>query len=232
MILCVSPAIGECVHQCGCKAEFIPLGVDMNKFHPVTKEKKKMLRKKYEIPQDKFIILHLGHINYGRNLSVLKSLQRDDNQAIIVSSTSTPEDTPKDITLQKELESEGIVIFDKYIDSIEEVYQLSDCYAFPVTLEQGCIGIPLSVLEAMAMTKPIITTNAGGISEIIINDQTGWIVPMLSPTSIAKKIIYCMENKTKASELGKNARQLVLEKYTNTRMVETLERLYLQCGLE
>lgn len=166
LILCVSPAIGECVHQCGCKAEFIPLGVDMNKFHPVTKEKKKMLRKKYEIPQDKFIILHLGHINYGRNLSVLKSLQRDDNQAIIVSSTSTPEDTPKDITLQKELESEGIVIFDKYIDSIEEVYQLSDCYAFPVTLEQGCIGIPLSVLEAMACNLPVVTTKFGGLSSL------------------------------------------------------------------
>lgn len=163
LILSVSPTISECVHQCGCKAEFIPLGVDMNKFHPINRREKKMLREKYGTPQDKFIILHVGHINYGRNLSVLKSLQRDDKQVIIVSSTSTPEDTPKDITLQKELESEGIVIFDKYIDNIEEIHQLSDCYVFPVTSEGGCIGIPLSVLEAIACNLPVITTKFGGL---------------------------------------------------------------------
>jgi glycosyltransferase involved in cell wall biosynthesis len=166
LILAPSNKICDYVSGLGCKARFIPLGVDTQKFVPVTEQRKGELRKKYGIPPDKFIILHIGHINYGRNLRALKSLQGDENRIIIVSSTSTPEDTPKDVTLQKELESEEIIIFDKYIDSIEEVYQLSDCYAFPVTLEQGCISIPLSVLEAMACNLPVITTKFGGLSKL------------------------------------------------------------------
>jgi len=88
-------------------------------------------------------------------------LQRNNNQVIIVSSTSTPEDCPKDVVLQKELEMKGIIVMDRYIKKIEEIYQLSDCYVFSVTFEGGCISIPLSVLEAMACNLPVITTKFG-----------------------------------------------------------------------
>jgi glycosyltransferase involved in cell wall biosynthesis len=111
-------------------------------------------------------ILHVGHLNYGRNLEALIELQENKNQVVIVSSTSTPEDAPKDENLKKKLQKNGIIVIDYYIDKIEELYQLSDCYAFPVTLEQGCIGIPLSVLEAMAYNLPVITTKFGGLSKL------------------------------------------------------------------
>jgi glycosyltransferase involved in cell wall biosynthesis len=166
LILAPNNKICDYTKGFGCKARFMPLGVDTERFVPVSMQKKKELRGKYGVYQDKFIILHVGHLNYKRNLEVLKSLQRDDKQVIIVSSTSTPEETPKDITLQKKLESAGIIIFDKYMDNIEEIYQLSDCYAFPVTHEQGCISIPLSVLEAMACNLPVITTRFGGLPSL------------------------------------------------------------------
>ena len=186
LILAPNKKICDYVSGFGCKARFIPLGVDTQKFSPVSDQRKRELRKKYGIPHDKFIILHIGHINHGRNLRALKSLQGDDNQIIIVSSTSTPEDTPKDITLQKELESEMIIIFDKYIDSIEEVYQLSDCYVFPVTFEGGCISIPLSVLEAMACNLPVVTTKFGGLPELF-PEKEGFLY-ILSEEELAQKI--------------------------------------------
>jgi glycosyltransferase involved in cell wall biosynthesis len=83
-----------------------------------------------------------------------------------VSSTSTPVDCPKDVSLQRELEAKGIIVIDKYIECIEEIYQLSDCYVFPVTFEGGCIGIPLSVLEAMACNLPVVTTKFGGLPKL------------------------------------------------------------------
>lgn len=166
LILAPSKKICNYVSEFGCKAQFMPLGCDTQRFVSVTEQRKKELREKYEMPQDKFIILHVGHINYGRNLRALKSLQKGDNQVVIVSSTSTPEDCPKDVSLQRELEAKEIIVIDKYIECIEEIYQLSDCYVFPVTFEGGCIGIPLSVLEAMACNLPVVTTKFGGLPKL------------------------------------------------------------------
>jgi len=55
---------------------------------------------------------------------------------------------------------------DRYIKKIEEIYQLSDCYIFPITFEGGGISILLSVLEAMACNLPVVTTKFGGLPAI------------------------------------------------------------------
>lgn len=45
------------------------------------------------------------------------------------------------------------------------MYQLSDLYIFPVIFEGGCIGIPLSILEARACGIPVMSTEFGGLKE-------------------------------------------------------------------
>ena len=61
-------------------------------------------------------------------------------------------------------------IIDTYISNIEEIYQLSDVYFFPVTESENCIDVPLSVLEAAACNLPILTTNYGELKSFIKED--------------------------------------------------------------
>lgn len=174
IVLSPSPTELKIVASIGITNTFLPLFVDTSKFQPIQNiERKKALRKKYDIPVDKYIITHIGHINWGRNLDALIPLQYDDNQAIVVGSSSTPIDAPKEKELKKHLIAYGIKIIDKYIKNIEEIYQLTDLYVFPVVYEGGCIGMPLSILEARACGIPVLSTEFGGLKEVFESMEKG-----------------------------------------------------------
>jgi len=142
----------------GCWVKLVPSGVDLERFHPITEERKLGLWSKYGVDADKFAILHVGHRN--RNIQILKELQRDNNKVLVVGSTSTEQDED----LVDELRIAGVRVVTTYLQNIDEIYQLSDCYVFPVTSETASIEVPLSVLEAMACNLPVVTTRYGGLS--------------------------------------------------------------------
>lgn len=143
-----------------CEVRLIPSGVDLEKFVPVDNSAKLILRRKYGIDRDKFVILHVGHINRNRNIQLLKRVAAaTDNQVVLVGSTSTPQDN----ALIKELQSRGAIVITHYLKKIEEVYQLADCYLFQVESSSASIGMPLSVLEAMACNLPVLCTRFGAL---------------------------------------------------------------------
>jgi len=169
LVLVQSVSLLKQLSTFGCCAKIIPSGVDLEKFHPVTKERKLELRGKYGTDACKFVILHVGHINRNRNVQILKRLQEDNNQVLIVGSTSTEQDED----LLNGLKMAGVRVITSYVENIEEIYQLSDCYVFPVISDTASIGVPLSVLEAMACNLPVVTTRYGGLSAMFNGERNG-----------------------------------------------------------
>jgi len=68
------------------------------------------------------------------------------------------------------------------------------------------VDCPLTVLEAMSMGKPTISTSIGAIPEIISNGETGFLVPAKDPVELAKSIIELLTNKPLSERIGRNAR--------------------------
>ncbi len=141
------------------KVVYLKTGVDTKKFLPVDADTKMKLRKKYSLPADKNIVLHVGHLNSGRNVQKLLNLDDNSHGVLVLSSVTKDE---RDLQLKEKLESSGKVtlIYD-YIENIEEVYQFSDVYLFPVFEQGKCIDVPLSVLEAASCNIPVICTEYG-----------------------------------------------------------------------
>ncbi len=137
----------------------IPMGVDTKKFIPVAKEKSAELKAKYGVPPEKKVVLHVGHLNEGRNVAQLMKLDKK-YQIILVTSTLT-KDEQDEALKNKLLSCPNVKLIDDYVPNIEEIYQLADVYFFPVTEQGRCIDVPVSCLEAAACNKPVVTTDFG-----------------------------------------------------------------------
>lgn len=141
------------------RVQYLKTGVDTKLFLPVSEERRAELREKYAFSADKQIILHVGHMKSGRNIAELMKFNMN-YQVILVESTLTVDE--QDEWLKEELQKcENIRIIDEYLPDIEEIYQLSDLYFFPVVEKGNCIDVPLSCLEAAACNKPVLTTRYG-----------------------------------------------------------------------
>lgn len=154
--------------KAGLEVKILPPAVDNIRFCKVGKKEKEKLRDEFNIPGNKIVLLHVGHIRSTRNVECLSEIQKIDNvQVVIVGSTSTV----VEIDLKNKLEKEGILIIDNFVADISRIYNMSDIYIFPVFDKIACIDMPLSVLEAMACNLPVITTRFGGLVDYFQEDD-------------------------------------------------------------
>ena len=86
-------------------------------------------------------------------------------------------------------------------------------------------GFPTSVLEASSMEIPILTTQATGCIDSIVENKTGFFINH-SPSNIAEKIIYLIENKDIRSKLGITGRKFVSDKFSNVYVWNEILRIY------
>jgi glycosyltransferase involved in cell wall biosynthesis len=192
LILTTSRKTCHDLAKMGCRAKFIHIGVNLQKFVPVTPEQKAELRKKHKLGDEDFFVLHVGHINRNRNIEMFKQIQVSGNQVLIVGSTSTPQDN----VLLSELRASKIKVLIDYVMNIEEIYLLSDCYVFPVNSETACISPPLSVLEAMACNLPVISTKFEGMVDLFPKESAG-LFYCEAPEEFVAKLKYLRENSEK-----------------------------------
>ena len=94
-------------------------------------------------------------------------------------------------------------------DDVRPYYEMCSVYVLPSYRE----GTPRTVLEAMAMGRPIITTETQGCRETVIDGVTGFLVPVKDSDAIAEKMMWFIEHPEAVQEMGKRSRQYVVEKF-------------------
>lgn len=143
--------------------ELLPVGVDLEQFRPAQPGEKEALRRAHGVPAGATVYLHVGHLSPKRNVGALARLASEPNaHVIVIGSTSTPED----LSLRLSLEKAGVRVIREYVP-VEQFYRLADCYVFPVIDTEGCVEIPLSVLEALASGLPVVARPFGGLRDVL-----------------------------------------------------------------
>ena len=143
--------------------DVVPVGVDLDRFRPAREGEKETLRRARNIPVDATVYLHVGHLSPKRNVTALKRLAGEPGaHVIVIGSTSTPED----VQLRSDLEAAGVHVIREFVP-VDEFYRLADCYVFPVIDSEGCVEIPLSVIESLASGLPVIARPFGGLRDVL-----------------------------------------------------------------
>lgn len=87
-------------------------------------------------------------------------------------------------------------------------------------------GLPLVLLEAMAMDTPVVSTDVGGISEALTHESNGILVPRGDIEKMATAVVRVLSNPAKAEQYASNARQTVEEAFSAERMLSRVEDIY------
>ncbi|MBE2899530.1 hypothetical protein DNK57_01630 [Methanothermobacter thermautotrophicus] len=123
--------------------------------------------------------------------------------------------------LVDELGIGGAVTFLGRREDIPEILAASDIFVLPSTAE----GTPISILEAMAMGKPIIATDVGAVAEQVTEGRNGFLVPPVSPDELADRIIRVSLDRDLLESMGKASLELV-KRFSLEHCVEEHLRIY------
>lgn len=122
-------------------------------------------------------------------------------------------------------EMENNVLFLGSRSDIPELLAIMDIFTLPSYRE----GMPRSIIEAMSMGKPVIATNIRGCREEVVEEQTGFLIPVGDADSLAEKIMDLIINPEKQTAFGINARKRAEaffdEKMVIKAQVDTINRL-------
>ena len=168
LVVVQSPQRRAAMASMGITTYLLAAGIDPERFHPASPMRRVALRQALGIARDVPVVLHVGHLKWRRNVAALAALKRrlPSAEVILVASTSTVTDS----AVKTELSRAGVRIIDHYLPRVEELYQIADCYVFPVQDTQNSAEFPLSVLEALACGLPVVSTRFGALPDCLPSD--------------------------------------------------------------
>jgi len=206
------------------KTFVLPNGIDVEEFDACAPEPGE--RARYALPWEK-IVLFAGRHVHDKGVDVLLEAAR-----IILSRRSDVKfvvagDGPLRMPLMERARHYGIwdkVYFTGRLSDEElfRAYKLADVVAIPSRYEP--FGIV--TLEAMAAAKPVVASRVGGLREIVVDGETGILVPPDDPYALAAAIERLLDNPELAAEMGRRGRQRVEELYRWDKIVNHLLAAY------
>jgi len=218
------------------KCFIIPLGFDLTRFQTDNNEKRISFRQKYNISLDEIAIVIVGRVvsikNHSLFLNALKYVQDYSKQkvrAFIVGDGDNrkfieqqAQELGIEFTTQDDNFHDKPLCFTSWIKDVDVVYSGADIVALTSLNE----GTPVSLIEAEAACKPIITTNIGGIEDIVKNGITGILVENNNTISFGQNLLKLVDDKELREQLSTKGRVFVNENYHYTRLVMDVKKLY------
>ncbi len=222
----ISPQLEDYVQKHVCPSQkiyCIPNGVDLSfcKFSGKGKD----FRSRYDIGPDELIIGSIGRLDYVKGYDMLFEAFQQVLQIYHHSRLVLVGDGPERKNLKEQsrrLFTPDKVIFTGYVSNILPFLEEFSVFVCSSRSE----GVPNAMLEAMAMEIPIISTRVGGIESVLTDGTNGVLVPPNDPKVLALAILDLLTQKEKADMLGRNAHQRIEQDFSSDKMVECVQRMY------
>ncbi len=182
-------------------------------------------KKELSINQFSPIIGTVGHLTVAKGvfylLKAFKLVLEDfPNACLLVVGDGSQEKKLKKLTLALNITSS--VKFLGFREDAIDIMNIMDVFVLPSLWE----GLPLTILEAQALGKPVVATRVSGSKEIIKDGETGFLVSPRDWRSLAHSIKLLLKTSKTREEFGNRGKEFVNRNFSLEKMVKDTERLY------
>lgn len=222
-----------------CKPEkiaVIPLGFDLARFQENIEEKRKSFRENYQLKNDEIAIGIIGRLvpikNHEMFIEVIHQLTKQTDKKIRAFIIGDGEQKDKLIDDVKRIQLDYVewtknqkpatITFTSWIKNIDWANAGLDIIALTSLNE----GTPVSLIEAQASNKPIVTTDVGGVKNITKQNETAFITAVNNIDDYTKYLLNLVEDAELRNKMGAKGWDFVQQKFSYNRLVKDVEQLY------
>jgi glycosyltransferase involved in cell wall biosynthesis len=208
------------------RVHYLPNGVDLSLFSPGDR---KQARGRFNIDAETPLTVMAARFESVKNHETALAAfarvvsARPDARLIVAGQGS------RETWIRWQIRSLGIedaVTMLSPVDNMADLYNAADI----VLLSSLSEGLPRVLVEAGACERPCLTTDVGGCSEVVLDGETGYVVPAADPATLAKRWLELLNNPTKATAMGRLAGKHVRKHFSMERMVDCFQDLMEQFG--
>ncbi|GBR75425.1 glycosyl transferase group 1 [Candidatus Termititenax persephonae] len=203
------------------KITVIRLGFELNKLTPC----QNYWRTKYRLPPDLLLVGIVGRLVPVKNHEYFLSIAQEVCRQTAAVRFILIGDGELRAKLEIAVREKGLqdrVFFAGFLTEPKEIYSDLDI----VVLTSRNEGTPVTLIEAMACGKPVVSTEVGGVADIIDDGRTGCLAPQNQPVAFAEKILRLSADQTLRESLGQKAREKILALYDVQRLAADIYALY------
>lgn len=218
------------------KFTVVPLGFDLQRFADDLPQKRHVFRAEWQLDEDTVAIGIVGrlvpvknHPLFLRGIAHLKQHATQKFRGFLVGDGESKEqliDYCKTLGLTYATPEQpnyaADVIFTSWIRQVDKAYPGFDIIALTSFNE----GTPVSLIEAQAAGIPIISTNVGGIQDIVQESKTALLCDIENEQQYFEQLTKLVENSTLRATLGTSANAHVMQQFHYTRLVNDMKKLY------
>jgi glycosyltransferase involved in cell wall biosynthesis len=204
-------------------ATVIKCGINLNKYNPDA-ESFLPVRKELGIEDDVVLVGYIVRMTIQKDpLTLIRAiaLMPEDLKIkfLFVGDGDLKEDV---VNLAKELKVSSRILFMDFRQDVPNILNAIDIYCLPSLWE----GLPLGMLEAMAMRKAIVATAIDGTKEVINTMENGILIPVRSPQKLADALLLLAGNKELRESMGIKAVETIKKEFHVEKMTRKIEEEY------
>ena len=117
----------------------------------------------------------------------------------------------------------------KFLGRQENVESIINIFNIGILMSNNKVhgeGISNSIMEYMILGKPVIATIGGGTRELVVDQQTGFLVKSESPEKLAEQILLLLKDTVLANKIGKAGKKRIISEFGLDKMVNKYYKLY------
>lgn len=213
------------------KVNVIPLGFDLDRFMTDKTEKRRDFRSQYTVKEEELAIGIIGRLAPIKNHvgfidAVILAAQKTDKKLCVFVIGDGELKAALEEKAQKEAASLNNIRF-IFTSWIKDVYRILPGLDI-VALSSFNEGTPVSLIEAQAAGVPVVSTDVGGVRDIVKEDETGLVTAVFNVESYHLALLDLIENEEKRQKMSQNGWNHVKEKFHYKRLCKDVENLYLE----